>query len=37
MALKRALAFAALTHQYAGDAPRPRALGPEGDAPAFTP
>jgi DNA-binding SARP family transcriptional activator len=37
LALKRALAFAALTHQYAGDAPRPRALGPEGDAPAFTP
>jgi DNA-binding SARP family transcriptional activator len=37
MALKRALAFAALTHQYAGDAPLPGAFGPEGDAPAFTP
>jgi DNA-binding SARP family transcriptional activator len=37
MALKRALAFAALTHQYAGDAPTPGALGSEGDAPAFTP
>jgi DNA-binding SARP family transcriptional activator len=37
MALKRALAFAALTHQYAGDAPPPGALGPEGDAPAVTP
>jgi predicted ATPase len=37
LALKRALAFAALTHQYAGDAPGPRALGPDGDAPALTP
>jgi DNA-binding SARP family transcriptional activator len=37
MALKRAIAFAALTHQYAGDAATPGAVGSAGDAPAFTP
>jgi DNA-binding SARP family transcriptional activator len=37
LALKRALAFAALSHQYAGDAPPPGTPGPGGDAPAFTP
>ena len=36
MALKRALAFSALTHQYA-DAPRPGALGSGGGAPPLTP
>jgi DNA-binding SARP family transcriptional activator len=34
MALKRALAFSALTHQYA-DAPRPGAIGSGGGAPPF--
>ncbi len=37
MALKRAVAFAALSHQYAGDTARPGGPAPGGDALAFRP